>query len=105
MICPNCGFVDKNVPIPEITRRAKVLGKCKKCGRVIYCIPSQKRREKSPIETVEDGEAREEHLVKIYLKHVEGETSRKRLGSSDIDRDILDGKGQIICHLEIKEKV
>lgn len=104
MICPKCGFVDEKIPIPEITRKAKVLGKCKKCGCVVYCIPSQKRWESSQMETVECGEAREEQLVKIYLEHVGGKTSRKRPGSSDIDRDILDEKGQVTCYLEIKER-
>jgi hypothetical protein len=104
MICPNCGFVDKEIPVPEITKKARILGRCKKCEQTIFCIPSQKRGETSSIETVKKGEAREEHLLKIYLKYYGGKSSKKRPGSSDIDRDILDEKGQIICHLEIKER-
>ena len=104
MICPNCGFVDKKIKVPELTREPKILGKCEKCNCIVYCIPTQKRNEISQIETVRNGEAREERLSKICIKHLGGKTSRKRPSSSDIDRDVLDENGQIMYYLEIKER-
>jgi len=104
MICPKCGFVDKSIDVPELSKTISKLVTCKKCGTTIFCVPSQKRREKSTIETVQKGESREEHLVEIYLKYEKGRISKKRPGSSDIDRDIYDENNELIYHWEIKER-
>lgn len=104
MICPRCGLVDKNIPVPEITREAMKLGTCKKCKTDVYCIPTQKKSESSQSETVETGEKRELPLTNIYLNYNEGSKSRKRPGASDIDREILDEEGNVIYYFEIKER-
>lgn len=104
MICPKCGFVDKSIEVPELSRKKIILGECKKCQAKIFCIPSQKRKEYSQIATVQGGEEREEYLVGIYLKHKQGHSSKKRPASSDIDRDVFDEKGDLLYHWEIKER-
>ena len=105
MICPKCGFVDKNIPTPEITRIPSKLGCCNKCKCVIFANPTTKKTERSQAETVEAGEAREEKvLIPVYLKYHPGFTSKKRDGADDIDREILNHDGKIAHFLEIKER-
>lgn len=104
MICPKCGYVDKTVPVPEITRNVTKLGVCKKCAQIIFCVPSQKKSETNKVVTVIHGEIREAHLVEVYLKYEQGNKSSKRPLASDIDRDILDEKDNVIYHWEIKER-
>lgn len=104
MICPACGYIDKNIDIPDTSKEKFFLGICKECDTKIFCIPAQKRREESQIETVKLGEEREEKLVKVYLKYYDGTTSQKRPASSDIDSEIFDESGNLICYLEIKER-
>lgn len=104
MICPSCGFIDKNIDIPNTSKDKSSLGICKECNTKIFCIPARKRGEGSQIETVNLGEEREERLVNIYLKYYEGYTSQKRPASADIDREIFDESGNLIYYLEIKER-
>lgn len=104
LICPKCGYVDKSVSVPEITKQPKRLSYCKKCEQEIFCIPSQKKEENFKIETVSRGEMREEQLIRVYLKYEPGYKSWKRPRTSDIDRNILDKEGNIAYYLEIKER-
>ena len=104
MICHNCGTIDNSIEIPEITRVPTRLGICPSCNKDIFSIPTQRRNEKSQAHTVEIGEKREDILSKIYAQHEGGLKTEKRSQASDIDRNVLDEKGNIIYFLEIKER-
>jgi len=105
MICPYCGNVDNKIPTPELTKTNTrvLLGRCE-CGREVWAIPTQKKGERSQLETVEKGEAREEVLAKAYLKHEGGTRSEQRGTADDIDRNVYDEKDNEIYYLEIKER-
>ena len=105
MICPYCGSVDHKIPTPELTRTNTrvLLGKCE-CGKEVWAIPTQKKGERSQLETVGNGEAREEVLAKTYLKHESGARSEQRGTADDIDRNVYDEKDNEIYYLEIKER-
>lgn len=104
MLCPYCGHLDHTIDTPEKTKVSMVLGDCKKCDKKVYSIPSRKRSEKSQISTVIKGEEREEFLSKLYLNHEGGTLARKRSRDSDIDREVLNSKNEVIYYLEIKER-
>ena len=106
MIYPYCGNIDKEIAVPELTKKGtkEVLGTCEKCGKEIWAIPVQKKGEKSQLETVKKGERREEILVGIYLEHESGDHSERRESADDIDREIFDLNGNLIYFLEVKER-
>lgn len=104
MICPYCGSVDGAIATPEIARSRLHLGDCSRCGKAVWAIPTQKRSELSPLATVQEGETREEILVKTYLENEGGATSRRRRSADDIDRDVLDQDGEPVYFLEVKER-
>ena len=104
MICPSCSFIDKKIIIPEITRRATLLGVCEKCGIEIHANPTSRTSESSKTITVKEGESREETLINIYLKYENGEYSKKRGDFDDIDREIYDNNNKLIGFAEIKER-
>ena len=104
MIFPSCGFIDNKIIIPEITRRATLLGVCEKCGILIYANPTSRTSEVCKNITVMEGESWEESLINYYLKYENGEYSKKRGDFDDIDREIYDNKNNLIGFAEIKER-
>ena len=105
MICPYCGKVNKDISTPENTKTGTkdLLGICD-CGKKVWAIPTQKRSEKSQLATVEEGENREEILVRTYLEHEDGTKSKRRRSADDIDREVFDRDGNLMCFLEVKER-
>jgi len=104
LICPYCGSVDEDMKIPQKTKDAHKLGTCSNCQREVWACPTTKRSESSPLETVREGESREETLARIYLEHEEGEESIERGKAADIDRRVVDGDAGLLYFLEIKER-
>lgn len=104
MICPYCGNVDRDIEIPEKTKEPRALGRCENCGEEVWACPTTKRSESSPLETVREGESREEELARIYLDHEEGVESLERERAADIDRRVIDEGGDLLYFLEIKER-
>ena len=104
MICPYCGAVERDIPTPELSTTHTRLGACDKCGKEIWAIPTQKKSERSPLATVEEGESREEILVGAYLKHERGASSKRRKSADDIDREVFDEDEHLIYLLEVKER-
>ena len=104
MICPKCGSVDKSIPTPGLTKRGqgRKLGKCKECSASIWAMPTTKLSEHSQLETVEQGEEREELLAGLYVKHV-GADEHGKTNEIDIDR-VIYKDGEKHCYLEIKER-
>ncbi|MBA7620947.1 hypothetical protein ES703_28303 [subsurface metagenome] len=105
MICPYCGKVNEKIPTPNLTKRGTrvLLGKCV-CGKEVWAIPTQKKRERSQLATVEEGEAREKILADIYIQYEDGTRTERRELADDIDRNVYDENGEIIYYLEIKER-
>lgn len=104
MICPYCGNVDSGIPTPDLARSRLYLGNCSKCGKAVWAIPTQRRSEQSQLATVDEGERREEILVKTYLEHENGTKSKRRRSADDIDREVFDQDGKLMYFLEVKER-
>lgn len=104
MICPQCGFVDEKILIPKLTRKTKILGHCKNCGSEVISQPTTRTFEKSKHYTVQQGEAREDILARIYLEFEEGSYYKKRESTDDIDLEIYSENNILIYFLEIKER-
>ena len=104
MICPKRGFVDAKVPTPGLTKRGqgRKLGSCEKCSASIWAMPTTKLSEHSQLETVEQGEEREELLASLYVKHIAADRHGKT-SEIDIDRVIFKNDEKQ-CYLEIKER-
>ena len=104
MICPMCGFLDKEKPTPNLTKRGqgRKLRDCPKCHTSVWAMPTTKTGEYSQLETVEKGEAREELLADLYVSHL-GYEKHIKTDEIDIDRVVLD-KGEKAFYLEIKER-
>jgi len=103
MICPKCGFKDKSIPTPEITRSSRMLGTCKSCNHEIWAMGTTKTGERSQAETVAQGEEREVLLANIYVKHF-GYAKHEKSDENDIDRIAFDSNGEPLCYFEIKER-
>jgi hypothetical protein len=97
MICPNCSNIDEQVEVPKFTPKGSnnFLEKCSSCNTRVYCIPSQKNREKNKKETVKKGESREVVLAKKYIKAEGGIHLEKQDQFADIDFLVKDDKKTI----------
>ena len=107
MICPKCGAVDPARPVPEATRRGAVmrLGTCAKCRTAVYAVPTRRAGEACQAATVDEGEAREQILADLYVRHLgPGFTHQSRPAAADIDRTVRGPDGRLHHYLEIKER-
>lgn len=106
MICPYCGHVDAEQPIPDITTKGttKLLGNCPECGNEVWAYPTTKSSEPSPLATVRQGERREVALADTYVSYEGGATHEDRGQTADIDRAVLNTDGDLLYFLEIKER-
>tara|TARA_Y100000590_G_C15732625_1_gene1017558 strand:- start:2342 stop:2947 length:606 start_codon:yes stop_codon:yes gene_type:complete len=104
MICPKCGFINSNIPTPNLTKKGqgRRLGDCKKCTSSIWAMPTTKLSEHSQLETVERGEEREALLANIYVKQI-GADEHRKTNEIDIDR-LIYKNGEKYCYMEIKER-
>ena len=104
MICHRCGRVNRQVPVPEITRFSHILGECDACLASIIAAPAARKYEISPAASVSHGESREEILSSQYVKFLGCTVGQKLPGYSDIDRQALDENGVVRSYFEIKER-
>lgn len=104
MICHRCGRVDRQVPVPEITRFSHILGECQACLASIVAAPAARKHEESTAASVSHGESREEILSLQYAKFLGCAVGKKLAGYSDIDRQAVDDNGAVHSYFEIKER-
>lgn len=104
MICPSCGQASSHTLDNQHDSERTVLGTCPSCQTEVYEGGTTRTAEPKQLQTVREGEQKEDAYAELALDTLGGERYEDRGRFDDIDKNIYDADDSLLYALEIKTR-